>query len=139
MNELQHELFEKRVASLSKRLDYPRTPDIAGSVMRRLHPSPGPSGRPLPESEGKRRPRLISRKLAWSLTVLLILFLSLMLIPPARAAIIDFIQIGVVRIFRAEPTLLPPLTAQSPSTTTPLTATPVATSQSLIPMLEKIA
>jgi hypothetical protein len=69
----------------------------------------------------------------------LILFASLMLIPPARAAIIEFIQIGVVRIFHAEPTPLPPSTAQSPSTTLPLTATPVVTSQSLIPMLEKIA
>ena len=36
MNEMQQELFEKRILSLSKGLDYPRTPDIAGSVMRRL-------------------------------------------------------------------------------------------------------
>ena len=136
MNELQQELFEKQLVSLVKRLDYPRTPDIAVPVMKRLRASSSPPGRGRPEGSGE--VRFVSRKLAWSLTALLILFLSLMLIPPARAAIIEFIQIGVVRIFRAEPTPLPPLTA-SPSITTPLTATPVATSQSLIPMLEKIA
>ncbi len=96
MNELQRELFEKQLLSISKGFDYPRTPDIAGSVMRRLRPSPLT---PLPLGEGKRRPRFISRRLAWSLTIILILFSSLMLIPPARAAIIEFIQIGPDRVF----------------------------------------
>jgi hypothetical protein len=45
MNELQQELFEKQLLSLSKGLDYPRTPDVAGSVMTRLRVSPSPSGR----------------------------------------------------------------------------------------------
>src|SRR6266545_1531158 len=113
MNELEHELFEKRLLSISKGLDYPRTPDIAGSVMKRIRSST--------------RPRFISRRLAWTLTIILILCSSLLLIPPARAAIIEFIQIGVVRIFRGEPTPLPPPTAESPSGMTPLTPTPAAT------------
>jgi len=123
MNELEQELFEKRLISIAKGLDYPRTPDIAGSVTTRLSPVT--------------RPRFISRKLAWSLTILLILFSSLMLIPPARAAIIEFIQIGIVRIFRNAPTPSP--VEGIPSTMIPVTATPEPTSQPLIPILEGLA
>jgi hypothetical protein len=125
MNELQQELFEKQLISISKGFDYPRTPDIAGSVMTRLRDTT--------------RPRFISKRLAWSLTIILIVFASLMLIPPARAAIIEFIQIGVVRIFRAEPTPLPPPNQEIPSPMVPITATPAPTSQPLIPILENLA
>jgi hypothetical protein len=123
MNESQRELFEGQLLSISKGLDYPRTPDLAGSVMRRLRAS--------------RRPRFFSRPLAWSLTLILVLCSSLMLIPSARAAIIEFIQIGVVRIFRAEPTPLAPPNKEAPSF--PITATPGPTSQPLVPMLENLA
>jgi len=125
MNELEQELFEKRLISISKGLDYPRTPDIARSVMTRLRPST--------------RPRFLSRRLAWSLTILLILFSSLMLIPPARAAIIEFIQIGIVRIFRNTATPPPTPFEGAPSTMIPITATPESTSQPLIPLLESLA
>jgi len=125
MNELQRELFEKQLLSLSKGLDYPRTPNIAGSVLKNLR--------------GSMRPRFFSRRLAWSLTLLLVLCSSLMLIPPVRAAVIEFIQIGVVRIFRAEPTPLPPPNQEMPSTIVPVTATPMLTSQPLIPILEALA
>jgi hypothetical protein len=135
MNELQQGLFEKQMLSIAKGLDYPRTPDVAGSVMTELGPSPSPQG----GVRGKGGLRFISRRLVWSLTIILILFSSLMLIPPARAAIIEFIQIGVVRIFRAEPTPLAPPNQEIPSTEVPVTATPVPTSQPLIPILEKLA
>jgi hypothetical protein len=125
MNELQQELFEEQLVSLARGLEYPRTPNIAGAVTARLRPSTSP--------------RFFSRRLAWSLTVLLVLFASLMLIPPVRAAIIDFIQIGVVRIFRAEPTQVVPPNQEFPSTMVPVTATPVSTSQTLIPILESMA
>ena len=129
MDELQQELFERQILSLSKGLEYPRTPDIAGSVMTRLRTSPRP------------RFTLRARRLASSLTFILVLFISLMLIPPARAAIIEFIQIGIVRIFRAEPTPLPPPNQQVPGVMAPVTATPAptATSQPLIPILERFA
>jgi hypothetical protein len=130
MNELEQELFEKRLISLSKGLDYPRTPDVARSVMTRLRPVT--------------RPRFISRRLAWSLTIILVLFSSLMLIPPARAAIIEFIQIGIVRILRNTPTPPPTPFEESPSTMIPstmipATATPGPTLQPLIPLLESLA
>jgi hypothetical protein len=122
MNESQQELFEKQLLSISRGLEYPRTPDVASSVMRRLRPS--------------RRLRFLSRPLAWSLTILLILCSSLMLIPSARAAIIEFIQIGVVRIFRAEPTPLVPPNEEAP--VFPVTATPGPASEPLIPVLESL-
>ena len=62
-----------------------------------------------------------------------------MLIPPARAAIIEFIQIGIVRIFRGTPTPLPVPNEGPPSTMIPLTATPGPTLPSLIPILENLA
>src|SRR6266540_7177805 len=125
MNELQQELFEEQLVSIAKGLEYPRTPAIAGWVMKRL-----PSAA---------RSRFISRRLTWSLTILLILFTSLMLIPPARAAILEFIQVGVVRIFRAGPTPLTPPNEEFPATMAPVTATPGPTSGSLIPLLENLA
>ena len=127
MTELQQELFEKQISSIAKRLDYPRTPDVSGSVMRRL------SAKGI---RGRGQGRFISRRLAWSLTVILILFSSLMLIPPARAAILQFIQVGIVRIFRSEAAPITPPQAV-PSALVPVTATPTA--QSLIPMLERLA
>ncbi|HJR81120.1 MAG TPA: hypothetical protein VJ821_13685 [Anaerolineales bacterium] len=124
MNELEQELFETRIVALAAGLEYPRTPDIAGSVMARLRPV--------------RRSRVISRRLAWSLAVVLALCSSLMLIPPARAAIIEFIQIGVVRIF-GSPSTPPAPVEGDPSTAIPPTATPSPTLPPLIPILEDIA
>ena len=134
MDELGQELFEKQLQSLSKGLDYPPTPNIAGSVLPRLQ------AKRLGQ-RGKGSPRFISRRLAWFLTIILILFTSLMFIPPARAAIIEFIQIGVVRIFRAEPTPSVPPNQEIPSTLAPVTATPglTPTPQALIPILERLA
>jgi hypothetical protein len=126
MSELERELFEQRLISIANRLDYPRTPDIAAAVMTRLRPST--------------RPRFISRKLAWSLTILIVLFSSLMLIPPVRAAIIEFIQIGIVRIF-PRPTELPIDTINTATfqAITPMTATASFPSATLIPSLIRIA
>ncbi|HEX2997456.1 MAG TPA: hypothetical protein VHP14_21725, partial [Anaerolineales bacterium] len=115
MNELQRELFEQQLLAISKEMEYPRTPDVAGSVMKHLH----------------RRSRFFSRPFAWSLTALLILCASLMLIPSARAAILEFIQIGAVRIFRFEPTPFAPPNQEFPGTMVPVTATPRATAEPL--------
>lgn len=123
MNELQQDIFEKQLVSIAKGLDYPRTPNLAGPVMKHLRSSASP--------------QFVSRRFAWSLTVILILFTSLMLIPPARAAILEFIQIGIVRIFRAEPAPVAPPQQEFPSTMVPVTTTPSAAP--LIPILERLA
>ena len=110
--------FEKQLIDISKGMDYPPTPDIAGFVTARLRPA--------------KSPRLLSKAWAWSLTIVLILLLSLLLIPPARAAILEFIQIGIVRIFPqpVEPTVVP-----NPTFEAPITATPISS----LPFLETIA
>ena len=122
MTEWQQELFEKQLGSISRGLEYPPTPNISGAVMARLRPPA--------------RTRAISKRFVWTLTVVVVLFASLLLIPPARAAILDLIQIGIVRIFRVEPT---PPQQQFPATSLPVTATPSSTPQALIPILERLA
>lgn len=143
MKDLQQDVFEKQLLDIAGSMEYPRTPDIAGAVMRRLA-----QRRAAPEVEAAKGGRgdggfrFLSRRIALSVTILLVLCISLMLIPPARAAILEFIQIGVVRIFRTDPAPqapLPPPTAQFPITELPLTATPSAPSSSLVPLLQNIA
>jgi hypothetical protein len=56
-----------------------------------------------------------------------------MFVPPVRAAVLEFIQIGIVRIFPA------PAPTESPNFETPVTATPAPTSSALIPLLEQIS
>jgi hypothetical protein len=137
MNELEREPFEKRLISIASRLEYPRTPDIAGSVTTRVTTRLQPVTRP--------RFRLASKAVAWSLTIILVLCSSLMLIPPARAAIIEFIQIGIVRIFprAGEPTPeltgTPPSMPEAPVTATPFANVPTPPASDLIPVLSQIA
>lgn len=101
--------LEKQIRAAAGSLSYPLTPPIAASVMLRLGPrvkTAGPAG----------------RKLAWTLVVLLAFVSALMLVPPVRAAVLEWIQIGIVRI-------LPPPTVNPDSQLQPgippLTATPV--------------
>lgn len=127
MNETE---FEKQLHSIAVEMEYPHTPDIAGSVLPHLRPSTRPRrfSRPFAYAQG--------RLFAWSLTMLLVLLSSLMLIPPARATIIEFIQIGIVRIFPAA--IESPAIATSESAA-PVTATSGTPLSSLITMIEDIA
>ena len=122
MSELERELFENQLKSIANRMEYPRTPNLAGSVMTRLRAST--------------RPRFVFRKLAWSLTMILVLFSSLMLIPPVRAAVVEFIQIGIVRIF---PRPTDGISTATPDSLIPETATPSIPAGTLIPSLSRIA
>jgi len=123
---------EDKLRALASGMDYPHTPDIAGDVTARLRQSTRPrfSFQPFGSAQG--------RTLAWSLTLILILCSSLMLIPTVRAAVIEFIQIGVVRIFPPEPTTPSgePVTTATPESFSPATATPAP---SLIPILNQVA
>ena len=123
MNEMD---FENKLRLITSGMEYPRTPNIVGSVTTRLRTAT--------------HPRFNSKALVWSLTIILILCSSLMLIPPARAAILEFIQIGVVRIFPqpATPTFESVLTT-TPEAQAPITATPASQASNLIPILNQIA
>jgi hypothetical protein len=119
MNEMD---FETQVQMIARGMEYPPTPDIAGAVSTRLRAST--------------QPRLAYRTFTRSLVFALVMLASLMLIPPVRAAVIEFIEIGIVRIFRADPA---PLPEEIPSTQFPLTVTPSPTLPALIPLLEELA
>lgn len=116
--------FEAQLGSIANRMDYPSTPDIAGSVSARLRTSP--------------RPRFSSKAVAWSLTIVLLLISSLMLIPPVRAAVVEFVQVGAVRIFGAEPTPIPTTIPEPQSQLIPITATPGPTVEPMITVLERM-
>jgi len=128
--------FENHLRSLGQEMEYPPTPDIAGFVKTRIHRTA--------------RPRFFARRLAWSLVIVLILISSLVVIPPVRAAIVEFIQIGMVRIFPREAAPTPqfattatPKIAISPTaaleSSKPSTATPEEASPLRIPYLDQIA
>ena len=118
--------IENRLHSIASGMKYPPTPDIAGPIVVRLRPST--------------RSRFISRKLAWSLTIIMVLVSSLMLIPPVRAAIIEFIQIGIVRIFpQPAESPLGVIGTATPEVISPMTATPDAALPLLIPFFDNIA
>jgi len=110
--------FETQLRSIASGMEYPSTPDISRFVSARLR---------VPGS----RPR--NRTFARSLVIVLVLLASLLLIPPVRAAVLDFIQVGIVRIFRSEPVPLPPPT-QIPPGMVPVTATPAMAQTALVPL-----
>ena len=121
MNEMD---FENKLHALANGMEYPRTPDVAGRL----------------RTATRSRFRLTSKALAWSLTIILVLCSSLMLIPPARAAIIEFIQIGVVRIFPQPVTpTVEAIRTVTPQALAPVTAKVSSTPISLIPILNRMA
>ncbi|MCC6500912.1 MAG: hypothetical protein IT313_11660 [Anaerolineales bacterium] len=118
--------FENQLQALAKKTTYPRTPDIAGRVMARIIPAT--------------KPRFLSKGWAWSLTLIVVLLFSLMLIPPARAAILEFIQIGIVRIFpRPTESPIETATATTPQSYAPVIATPYLETSTLLVDLSKLA
>ena len=101
MDEKSFERWEARLQEAARQFPYPHTPDIAAAV------APRRAGR-----RGRFSP--LRSRLAWAAAAVLLVFLATVLaVPSARAAVLEFIQIGVVRIFQAAPapTSMPPLTA----------------------------
>lgn len=84
------ETLENNINQLSQEFLYPATPDISGAVAQRL------AG----EAANAKRSR---QRLAWA-AVTILLIGALMAVPPVRAQILEFLQIGAVRIFLTEPT-----------------------------------
>ena len=108
MSEQQHDRMEERLRSAAGSFRYPPTPDIAGEVTRRLTEQPA-------------RRRVRSWPVARSALIAVLVLGVLMAVPPVRAAVIEVIRIGAVRVFVDEnpPTALP--------TTAPTQARPAAT------------
>jgi hypothetical protein len=96
MSESPQERVEFKIGEIARAFPYPPTPDISGGVTRRLAQQGALRRRPVP-----------SRRLAWALLVVAILFGALLAVPPVRAQILEFIQVGIVRIFVGERTPTP--------------------------------
>jgi hypothetical protein len=90
------ERFEAMVRALARALPYPPTPDLA-------------RGWRAPARVGAGR---FSPRLAWVIVILLVMVGSLLAVPQVRAALIEFFQLGGVRIYFAPtPTpTMPPFT-----------------------------
>src|SRR5512140_1468143 len=107
MNSMQPEPFEEQLRRAAADLRYPPVPPLAPLVMRRV-PQRG-------------------RPWAWAAAALVVVLLAVLLLAsPARAGLLEFIQVGVVRIFRNPPA---PVASATPGLKAPLTATPVASAQ----------
>lgn len=83
------EPLETRLEAAARAFSYPPTPDVAGSVTRRL-------------ASAQRR-RASPQRLAWVAASLIILFGTLA-VPRVRAAVLEFLEIGRIRIILSQPT-----------------------------------
>lgn len=100
MNQPIDPRWEERIHTVARRFVYPPTPDLAGAVQQRL------TERAFWSRSQRLRPALAF------LVALALLMGGLWAVPPVRAAIIEWLQIGAVRIWLVEPTPTP-LTPQS--------------------------
>ena len=103
MSEISTEQLEARLFDAGKNLAYPSGPDIA----RKLSLS---AARNIYRRQARRR-------LALAAMLILAVIAALAAVPPVRAAVLDFFQIGVVRIFRNEPTHQPQSLTPQPDPT----------------------
>ena len=110
MNENRQEDLENKIRSLAEEFPYPQTPDIAGNF------DWGKSG--------SRRRYLQPRQLVWIGILLIVIITSLVAVPEVRARLLEFLQIGAIRIQITQPT---PTRTASPvpgAVIVPPTATP---------------
>lgn len=90
---------------------YPPTPDLAPAVMRRMQAR-------------------VPRRLALAAVALLVVLAGLLAVPEVRAAVLEVLRIGAVRIFLGEPTAparSPLVVTATPQTQTPAVVLPTAT------------
>jgi hypothetical protein len=129
VNEQPVDRWEARFRTTASALPYPPTPDVAGAVRRRLAAE---SARPAPRAFVTRRPRL-----AWAIAVVVLLVAGLLAVPEVRAGLLQFLQVGAVRIFLVAPsptpseaevivTALPGTGTLAPTATPPPTPPPVS-------------
>lgn len=109
MNQPTDPRWAERVHSIAHRFTYPPTPELAGAVQQRLAERSAPSG----------QRRLLRPALAL-LVALALLIGGVLAVPPVRAALVEWLQIGAVRIWLVAPTPtpLPPTTPLPRSTPT---------------------
>jgi len=92
MDTNQTKFQEEQIREWSQEFLYPPTPDIAGAIGRRL----GEEIRPRHRS----RMQLVSV----GVVIVIMLIVTLLAVPSVRAQVLEFLQIGAVRIFLNDPT-----------------------------------
>lgn len=97
--------FEDRLVQAARMFVYPPAPDVSRAVTRRL---------------ATPRPGRVYRRLILAGVTLALIVVVIFAVPPVRAAVLDWIRLGAVRIFLVEPTQTP---------------TPSITSQPTLPAL----
>jgi hypothetical protein len=129
------ERWAERLTFTARALPYPPTPNLATAVSQRLAEKPV---------------RPVTRRWQVALLALVLIALGLLAVPEVRAAVVQFIQIGVVRIFVGPatptptsiptviPTELPYIATPTPAGPRPLTATPRATSTPIPSLLDSL-
>jgi hypothetical protein len=90
--------WEQRFRETARAFSYPPTPDLARNLTRQQM-APRLRGRGYRSAPRRGAPRL-----AWAAAALLFLFALLLAVPSVRAQIIEFLQVGIIRIFLVEPT-----------------------------------
>jgi len=109
--------LETRLRQAASAFAYPPTPGIAGAVRRHLEPAPAHPGRP-------------RRRLAWAVAAAIVILAGLLAVPQVRAAVLEILRIGAVRILPVAPTptRLPALapTGAAPDVTMTPSPTPLS-------------
>lgn len=89
MNDNNFEYLEQRLYAVGRDFPYPTTPDLSAVVRERLEAHP--------------TRRVFQRtQVAWALAILLVILSLAFAVPPVRAQILEFLQIGGIRIFFEE-------------------------------------
>jgi hypothetical protein len=116
------EAWEARLRRTAQAFPYPPTPDVASTVQARLRVE---SNFKAGFGAGSR-----NRRLVWAALLVLLILGGLLAVPQVRAKVIEFLQIGAIRIFLAEPT---PTPTPGPHTPTPQPSpTPLASLLNLV-------
>lgn len=113
MSDQTFEQWEAQVRATARTLPYPATPDLAGAVRERL-------ARPAVRFAPRRR-------FGYAVIAVAVALFALLALPPVRAAVLDVLRIGAVRIRLIEPTPTPapPMPIRTTPTPAPPTATPL--------------
>jgi hypothetical protein len=111
-NPLPDDGWEAMVRQTAAALPYPPTPHVADRVVAHL----------TNEHDRQTTSRL---QPLWVASVILALLLGLLAVPPVRAAILEFLQVGAVRIWLVEPAPTPTAPQEMPIERSQPTPTPI--------------
>jgi hypothetical protein len=125
MNEKQFSNWERRLQTYAADFPYPPTPEIATRITRQL------------KQPGKGSALQYRRLVVRSALAVVVLVVALLSVPAVRAAVLEFLQIGAVRIFPNQPASTETVTPFAPAgAIQPATLPPGETPTALASMLD---